>query len=632
MNPTECVADAPAACRPYYVDVDEQLSELDRLLSPPNKAASPTTTLATICIDHKGDHKGDCIPSPPPPATTLPVHPRCRILRWSHPASVVTWGLASVALVAVCASHLGLLPPVSLWPRTQARTTGAETLDTMAAPAINPSTPQVLSYLGELEAVAAQHGDSRSVATGHPASVEFVLSQLSEWNSTFKVWTEDVHIKAQVDHRPPILNIFSLTTSSRSGKHISKKHGSETVFKPRMDVAVVPGSGSGTVSGGILRVDNWVAVIGPHRSPGCSPCDNLAAAIRLGAKAAIIYAVPGNQKGYARSLAPIPFSCVRRGGDMEDNLKKIAIVSLSDDAAFKLLERMSVFSSPGGNDLFGNDEDDVKDESSEISELRVDINVQSSYKTIVSKNVLAETYGGREDKIVIFGSHLDSVPAGPGVNDDGSGAMGTLELAHALHNSNVSGSTVQKIRFAWWTGEEIGLLGSTAYVKELSEHNTELLGKHKACIDTDMIASPNFVRGIWDGAALADPVVRRRSKTLHDVFATWFSGKDLPTVPFPFNGRSDFEPFLQAGVPTGGVITGEDEIKTEEGAAVFGGLAGIVLDPCYHQDCDRLSALYGAGETILKQNMDALGHMLETLSMVDDIEAFLDAGVPELSE
>lgn len=190
--------------------------------------------------------------------------------------------------------------------------------------------------------------------------------------------------------------------------------------------------------------------------------------------------------------------------------------------------------------------------------------------------------------------------------------MATLALAEALDRSQISSRLVQKLRFAWWTGEEIGLLGSTYYVKDLKKNSPAELNAHLLTIDTDMIASSNYVRGLWDASQLEDKKLAHACGLIQDVFKQHFNSKNLDTTPFYFNGRSDFAPFMDEGIPSGGVITGEDEIKTIEGAASFGGVVGMVLDPCYHQDCDRVETLSaGPARDILVQNLDALSFVLQ---------------------
>ena len=73
--------------------------------------------------------------------------------------------------------------------------------------------------------------------------------------------------------------------------------------------------------------------------------------------------------------------------------------------------------------------------------------------------VLAETQGGSPNRVVVAGAHLDSVAAGPGVNDDGSGTSAQLEIAKQIAAKKLVPN--QKIRFMWFGGEEEGLIGSS---------------------------------------------------------------------------------------------------------------------------------------------------------------------------
>ena len=53
-----------------------------------------------------------------------------------------------------------------------------------------------------------------------------------------------------------------------------------------------------------------------------------------------------------------------------------------------------------------------------------------------------------------------------------------------------------------------------------------------------------------------------------------------------FSGRSDYQAFIDNGIPSGGLFTGAEEVKTAEQQAIWGGTAGEQFDPCYHQACD----------------------------------------------
>jgi Zn-dependent M28 family amino/carboxypeptidase len=65
-------------------------------------------------------------------------------------------------------------------------------------------------------------------------------------------------------------------------------------------------------------------------------------------------------------------------------------------------------------------------------------------------NVIAELPGANDDNVVMAGAHLDSVRAGPGINDNGSGSAALLETAQLLAKLRPQNT----LRFAWWGAEE----------------------------------------------------------------------------------------------------------------------------------------------------------------------------------
>jgi Zn-dependent M28 family amino/carboxypeptidase len=197
-----------------------------------------------------------------------------------------------------------------------------------------------------------------------------------------------------------------------------------------------------------------------------------------------------------------------------------------------------------------------------------------------STNVIAETPGGRGDNVVMLGAHLDSVQAGPGINDNGSGSASLLEIA-----SRLKGVTPEnKLRFAWWGGEELGLLGSFAFVDSRTPEELDDIALY---LNFDMVASPNFVRAIYDGDGDAfGQVGPAGSDVIEGVFEAFFDGRGLTREATAFDGRSDYLPFILADIPSGGLFTGADSIKSAAEAELFGGDAGQFLDACYHSDCD----------------------------------------------
>lgn len=201
----------------------------------------------------------------------------------------------------------------------------------------------------------------------------------------------------------------------------------------------------------------------------------------------------------------------------------------------------------------------------------------------IGENVLVDTPGDVSRTLVV-GGHLDSVLAGPGINDNGTGVALVLELARQV--AALEETPERSIRFALWGGEELGLLGSNAYVENLDEVE---IGQIVAKLNFDMIGSPNGSRMIYDGDGddfgLPGP---DGSGEIELVFEDWFTGEGLASVTTIFSGRSDYLAFIRNGIPAGGLFTGAEGLKEAEEAAVFGGEAGIARDACYHRDCDTI--------------------------------------------
>ena len=85
--------------------------------------------------------------------------------------------------------------------------------------------------------------------------------------------------------------------------------------------------------------------------------------------------------------------------------------------------------------------------------------------------MLADTPSGRADRTVLVGAHLDSVLEGPGINDNGSGSAAILETA--LQMAELGIAPTNRVRFAFWGGEEDGLIGSDYYVSQLDARGPE---------------------------------------------------------------------------------------------------------------------------------------------------------------
>ena len=181
----------------------------------------------------------------------------------------------------------------------------------------------------------------------------------------------------------------------------------------------------------------------------------------------------------------------------------------------------------------------------------------SSIRTSKTNNVIAETPGGRADRTVVIGAHLDSVFEGPGINDDGSGSATLLETAVQMADLSAPRN---KVRFIFFSGEEEGLLGSDYYVSQLTKKQ---ISNISVMLDYDMLASKNYARFIYDGngdeQGFAGP---KGSGVIEQVFKDWWDSQDLAYETIPFDGRSDYDAFTGAGIPAGGIFAGAEGIKT----------------------------------------------------------------------
>lgn len=232
------------------------------------------------------------------------------------------------------------------------------------------------------------------------------------------------------------------------------------------------------------------------------------------------------------------------------------------------------------------------------SEVAIRLKVVNEPRTTM--NVIADSRSGNGDGVVMAGGHLDSVIDGPGINDNGSGVATLIEVAEELEVRDLR----RRVRFAFWSAEELGLLGSTRYVETLTQEERDAID---AYLNFDMTGSENFVRYIYE-----DQGAPEGSDRIHDLFEAYFVDENLAVTDIDLQGRSDHGPFIEAGIPVGGLFTGADMIKTELEEDRFGGTAGVFQDRCYHQACDDLD---NVDRRLLGEMAAAVAYVVETLAV-----------------
>ena len=220
-----------------------------------------------------------------------------------------------------------------------------------------------------------------------------------------------------------------------------------------------------------------------------------------------------------------------------------------------------------------------------------------------SRNVITEPDLRAGGPLIVVGAHLDSVPEGPGINDNGSGSAAVLDAALVL--ADTFQRTPANVQFAFWGAEERGLVGSRHHVGALSEEERRKIGVY---INLDMVGSPNFARFVQrspeaDSELAAD--VRQK-------LVAEFKERSVP-VEERSGGRSgtDDAAFFQKGIPTVGLHTGAGGPKSQAQADLFGGTAGKPYDPCYHKACDTTANI---DREALEENARALVRVLEAVT------------------
>ena len=199
-----------------------------------------------------------------------------------------------------------------------------------------------------------------------------------------------------------------------------------------------------------------------------------------------------------------------------------------------------------------------KSRLAEGEELVVTLLVDSVFEDRESWNIFSETKAGDPENVVMLGAHLDSVQAGPGVNDDGSGTAALLELMGSFKKYD---GFANKVRFAWWGAEESGKIGSLKYTESLSPEEADRI---RLYFNYDMIGSPEPFYHVYqtteDDGVPAAPILEYLVSQGYEASIT------------PFGTSSDYLGFINLGIPSSGIFTG----------------AGAPEDPCYHQACDTV--------------------------------------------
>jgi Zn-dependent M28 family amino/carboxypeptidase len=244
----------------------------------------------------------------------------------------------------------------------------------------------------------------------------------------------------------------------------------------------------------------------------------------------------------------------------------------------------------------------------------VDMAADTTIVTNTTENVIGDLPGNNPDNVAMAGAHLDSREEGPGIQDNGSGSAALLAVALQLGN-NEKYTPENTLRFAWWGAEESGLIGSTNYIFDpvfgLTQAEYDALALY---LNFDMVASPNFIYGVYDADESTFPApvfIPPGSAELEDLFEAYYSIEGIPYEDTEFSGRSDYQAFIDVGIPASGLFTGAEGIKTAAQTAIWGGTTGDQYDPCYHLACDTSA---NVSAEAIDVNVDAIAYAIYNLA------------------
>ncbi len=404
----------------------------------------------------------------------------------------------------------------------------------------------MVGHLTRLQEIADQHGGNRAMGTpGYQGSVDYVVNTLRD--KGFETDTQEFEVRLPFAEEPDVT-----------------VGGTEVTAKP---LSFTVGTGPDGVSGPLVAAP-------VDETPGCADADYeglpVSGAVVLVDRGSCQFGDKQTIAAKRGAVALIVADNVDRpveefGGTLGSTTDvKIPVVSVSKAEGARLRANPA----------------------RAVIKLKAGVNVDKT------SNVIAQTTTGSTENVVMVGAHLDSVPEGPGINDNGSGVAAVLETALQM---GPSPDVENAVRFAFWGAEELGLLGSSDYVGRLDAEELKDIALY---LNYDMIGSPNPGYFTYDGNQSAPPSADGRvprvpegSAGIERMLAAYLDAAGKPARDTSFDGRSDYDAFTAAGIPSGGLFSGAEENMTVEQAELWGGKADQPFDPNYHKKTDTLDQI-----------------------------------------
>ncbi len=385
------------------------------------------------------------------------------------------------------------------------------------------------------------HGNRDTGTSGYRASVDYVakLMRRAGYNVTIQTYS----------YRTP--QVVGVPTLSLAGQDYPvEKDWVMARLSGGADVTarVRPATGSGTGCPAEEFVNFRRGDIAILRRGDCAYDAQVANAEHAGASAVILYDLPSQPEARGEEDRAIEGGRIRR--PRLHRQAKIPVVAVASPAlAADLLGRNAAGVSPVAH-----------------------LQIRMQTKTGADYNVIADSPYGDPTHVVVVDAHLDSI-FGPGMLDNASGSTTILEIALQMSGT----STLNQLRYIWFGGEEIGLLGSAYYTTHLTQEERSLIAFD---LDADVTATPNYDYEVADprfgyNVNQFPPNVVPDSQIGNQFFADYFGSVGVPSQSASFgNTGTDSNSFALIGIPDTGILTRQDCCKGSAEVALWGGYLG----------------------------------------------------------
>lgn len=417
-----------------------------------------------------------------------------------------TFLAASVLAASLISAPTALAQPVSLAAAPSAAA-ASQTPDHRAGG--NPNSPEKLvrsisstnleQDIRALADIAEEHGNRAAGTPGYDASVDYAVSELEKAGYDVELQEFEITytetLRAELTQHTPVEQDLAHTVFTYSP---SAQASQAQVAAPSDPL------GCTTASWGNADLTGKVALV----SRGdCPFAQKSVTAAGLGAEAVIIY---NNAEGPLNGTL---------GEPSQDYVGTIGVTRAVGQELLGQLQQGPVT-------------------------LSLDLDQLTEQRPTV--NILAETRTGREDNVVMLGAHLDGVPEGPGIHDNASGSVVALEVARQAAKAN---KVNNKVRFALWGAEEIGLLGAAHYVESLTPAEREAIAMY---VNLDMVAPLDHqnTMGVLQGDFSLGAETLLQDQLERDGHEYGPAGN---------GNNSDYAPFVASGIPATGLLSYYDD-------------------------------------------------------------------------